>query len=135
MTGYRSKLFRHSCEGGKKCYYAALPEWDDIVDCFPRKIHPTDIDGMVEMNGQFLFLEEKGCGVSLDTGQRLALKRLSTNPNTTVVVFRPGGSKDMQVMIFRAGESTGFRDCSRAQFLHWVQRWARDADNTGRSAS
>lgn len=134
MTGYRCKELRHQCRRDG-CYLDALPNWDEIINCFPHRIRPTDIDGMVEINGHFLFMEEKSAGKGLDTGQRIALKRQSCNPNTTVLVFRPGGSKDMQVMVFRDGESDGFKDCTKSQFLHWIQRWARTADDAGRSAS
>jgi hypothetical protein len=133
VTGYRCSKLRHECTRDG-CYLAALPEWEDIIACFPRNIRPTDIDGMVEINGNFLFLEEKSAKKSLDAGQRIALKELSRNPNTTVLVFRPGRAADMEVMVLKDGQTEGFQDCSKSQFLHWIQRWARNADSTERTA-
>ena len=48
---------------------------------------PTDIDGMVEKNGHFLFLEGKSWRASLTGGQEIALRALSRQPKTTVIVF------------------------------------------------
>lgn len=133
MTGYRSRHFRHKC-AGDGCYVKQLPDWEDIIQRFPRNIRPTDIDGMVEINGHFLFLEEKSAGAPIESGQRMALKSLSRNPNTTVLVFRPAGKRDLEAMVIKDGSTDGFRPCSRTQFLHWIERWATHADSDQRSA-
>jgi len=132
--GYWSHFLRHDC-GGQGCYLEQQTDWLDIINQFPRGIRPTDIDGMVEINSHFLFLEEKGQGKSLDTGQRLAFKRLSCNPNTTVLVFRPGTTADVEAMVWENGETVGFKPCTRRQFLRWIQRWAIHADAEERPAS
>src|SRR5690625_3231713 len=83
MTGYRSKFFRHDCRT-RGCYVSLLPSWDDIIEALPRKIRPTDIDGMIECNGHFLFIEEKSAGKSLEHGQRVAMANIANQPNTRV---------------------------------------------------
>lgn len=135
MTGYRSQFMRHDCGIGVavgNCYFDTLPSWDYLIDCFPRGIRPTDIDGMVEMNGSFLFLEQKGEGVPLQTGQLLAFKRLAELPKVTVVIFRPRGAQDFDVMALPSPAI--WEPVTRADFVSRLQRWTRNADDQGRAA-
>lgn len=132
MTGYRSRFFRHTCQG-QGCYVAQLPSWDDLIECFPRNIRPTDIDGLVEINGHFLFLEEKRAGASPDEGQRRALVELSKRERTTVVFMRPGVVADLDVLVLVGGKGTGWIPYSREEFRTWLVAWAARADM--RSAS
>lgn len=132
MTGYRSSFFRHSCRSAG-CYVDSLPCWDDLIECFPRKIRPTDVDGFVEINGQFLFLEEKQAGAGPDEGQRIALRRLASLPGVTVAFFRPGKASDYEVLIFDGEPAQGWRPCSKHQFFAWLRRWAQRADEMPRA--
>lgn len=122
MTGYMCKEFRHRCSE-KGCYLSLLPSWDDIIERLPGAIRPTDIDGMVECSGHFLFIEEKTAGKSMDEGQRKALVRQGAQPNTTVVVIRPiaGSVTGMQVLWYP--NPNGFQDITRDEFLDWVADW------------
>lgn len=129
MTGYMSSAFRYSCER-YGCYCRQLPSWDDLIPCFPRKIRPTDIDGMVEINDHFLFLEEKKAGVGPDNGQRRALKALATRPRVTTVFFRPGHHSELEVLILTQGDATGWQPVTRAWFKDWLIAWAAAADAT-----
>jgi hypothetical protein len=56
LTGYRSSALRHEClrDG---CFQDRLPSWDWMAGCFPRGIMPTDLDGVVEINGHVLFID------------------------------------------------------------------------------
>lgn len=128
MTGYRSKFFRHDClcQG---CYVQKLPSWDDLIEAFPRSIRPTDIDGMVEINGHILVLEEKCFGKGPDEGQRRALKVLAEGPKTTVVFFRPaveGQDDPLEVLVYPNPQ--GWRQVTRAQFKHWLNAWTVRAE-------
>lgn len=127
MTGYRSQYFRHDCSK-KDCYYEQLPCWDDLIECFPRGIRPTDIDGMVEIQGNVLFLEEKRRGAGPDEGQRRALRAVSRRQGITVAFFRPGKSSELEVLIFNQDEPNGWQPFTREQFGHWLTYWAKDAD-------
>lgn len=127
MTGYRSTFFRHKCASAG-CYIDGLPCWDELIEAFPRKIRPTDVDGFVEINGRFLFLEEKSRGVGPDEGQRRALLRLASLPGVTVAFFRPGQADDLEVLLFDGTEAQGWRPCTRSQFHAWLRRWAHQAD-------
>lgn len=128
MTGYRSCHFRHRCEVDG-CYVEQLPSWDDLIEAFPRRIRPTDIDGMVEINGQFLFIEEKCAGKGPDEGQRRALKAVSSLPGVTVLIFRPvadGEPDPVEVLVFP--NTQGWRRVTRQQLRHWLTVWAVHAD-------
>ncbi len=131
VTGYSSRHFRHSCDRDG-CYYQTLPCWDDLLDCFPRRIRPTDIDGMVEIGGRFLFLEEKRQGKAPDEGQRRALLRLSQYDDITVVFLRPSTTSDLEVLILGDGDPQGWQPQTREQFRAWLRRWAIAADNAPR---
>lgn len=133
VTGYRSSFFRHQC-ATLGCYIDSLPCWDDMIELFPRKIRPTDVDGFVEINGQFLFLEEKVRGKGPEEGQRKALKLLATLPGVTVAFFRPGKVADYEVLIFDGSEPQGWRECSRNQWYAWLRKWAQTADGIGGAA-
>ncbi len=78
---------RHDCKGGRKCYLKSLPDWGFLKDCFPRKIEPTDLDGLVEINGRALILEWKRTGARMTDGQRYALEGLTRGGKDDIVVF------------------------------------------------
>lgn len=128
MTGYRSSFFRHECTQ-KGCYIEQLPNWDDYIECFPRRIRPTDIDGMVEINSNFLFLEEKTSGKGPDEGQRLAFQRLSLLPNVTTVFFRPGGNSELEVLTYSDQRPQGWQPMTNEEFKARLTRWAMRADS------
>lgn len=126
MTGYRSKFFRHNCDDRQACYVESLPLWDDLIECFPRNIRPTDIDGMVEINNHFLFLEEKSAGKHIEEGQRRALQNLAARQDVTVILFRPGAKSDLEVLMFP--EPNGWEPRSRDEFKTWLRDWAASVD-------
>lgn len=128
MTGYRSAFFRHDCVR-RGCYITQLPAWDDLISCFPRRIRPTDVDGFVEINGHFLFLEEKREGVALsDEGQRRALSKLAKHDRVTVLFFRPKGER-VEVLVLGQGPAKGWQEVSREQLKNWLRWWAATADD------
>lgn len=63
-------------------------DWAILDGCFGNtKISPTDIDGMVERNGQVLFLETKKPGVEIPTGQLIAFKTLAKRRRCAVLII------------------------------------------------
>lgn len=127
MTGYRSSFLRHKCATGG-CYIDRLPCWDDLITVFPRGIRPMDVDGMVEINGHFLFLEEKQAGKGVEVGQGAALRMLARLPQVTVVIFRPGVASDFEVLVYDGTAPTGFVPSTSDEFHGWIRRWAQEAD-------
>jgi hypothetical protein len=132
VTGYRSSYFRHDCAGEAGCYVRTLPSWDDLIECFPRGIRPTDVDGMVEINGHVLFLEQKQAGAHLQEGQRRAFLSLAEHDGVTVVVFRPGRRSELEVLILDGTPPVGYQPVDRAWLTDWLRGWAQAADSADR---
>lgn len=132
VTGYRSKFFRHNCDDSG-CFFQSLPSWDEFIEQFPRGIRPTDVDGLVEINDSFLFLEQKGAGVPMPQGQFHAFKRLASRPRVTVVIFRPAAHDDFyEVMVLpRPAE---WETVTADEFKARLSRWAMRADSRGKAA-
>lgn len=136
MTGYRSRHFRWNCND-KGCYHEQLPNWDDLIECFPAGIKPTDIDGLVELNRNFLFLEQKSPGKGIDTGQGMALRGLCRLRGVTAVIFRPAVMSDFECLVYSADgpllpgwePHDGFRPHSRNEFYAWLHEWSFQATN------
>lgn len=82
-------------------FTAKLWPWDWLNECFSGGIRPTDVDGMVERNGHFLFLEGKTSGQSIPKGQEIALKKLSLALADKVLIL---------VLFGRPGQPTSFRE-------------------------
>lgn len=132
MTGYRSSFFRHDCSK-RGCYVDQLPSWNDLIEAFPRGIRPTDVDGMVEINGHVLFMEEKSEGKSLEPGQKYALDALASRPGITVLCMRPH-LDGMEVLILGMGEPKGWQHVTRQQLIDWLRWWATRADRNDTAA-
>lgn len=122
MTGFRHKSFRHKCTD-KGCYIDSLPSWDFLDGAFPRGIIPTDIDGMVEVNGHVLFLEEKRAGTSIKSGQLSAFRALSLLSNVRVALTRPGQVSEMQLLVLDGGRGSGWQDVSRQDYFDFCHTW------------
>lgn len=127
MTGYRSSDLRHNCEQNG-CFQANLPSWDWMRGCFPRGIMPTDVDGMVEIRGSVLFIEQKRPGASLSNGQRIALKTLAAKDRTTVLCLRSTLDGAYECIVFDGTPPTGWRHCTREQVQAWLSHWAETAE-------
>ena len=65
-----------------------IPDWGFLEEIFIRGIRPTDIDGTVEINGYFLFLEWKNKTGKLSTAQSWYFERLTKlSDKITVYIF------------------------------------------------
>lgn len=82
-------------------YRAQLWDWSILNGCFGNtKIRVTDVDGMVERNGRFLFFETKQPSVmSIPRGQMMAYERLMRRGGAVffVVWGQPGSPEAVQV--------------------------------------
>ena len=72
----------------KAKYVANLWDWGFLDGCFGHtKIRVTDLDGLVERNGHFLFIEAKSSGVGVPRGQQILFDRLIESPQNSVLVI------------------------------------------------
>lgn len=132
MTGYRSRHLRHKC-GINGCFIDALPSWDSLLEAanFPRSIRPMDIDGFVEINSHFLFMEQKGESVPLcQGGQSYALRALASLPRVTVVFFRPADDNSYDVIWNTTGGPTAMVRATEQQLGARLHMWALEAERT-----
>lgn len=122
-----SPRYRGACQSEASCIARRFPAWDNLNARLPGKVAVTDIDGMVELSGQFLFLESK-TGREFPDGQRRALLALSESPNVTVLVTRPATRAGLtENLWFVGGHGSGWRDWTSADYWRFINRWIERA--------
>ena len=119
------------CEDGENCYMEQiLPNWAVFNECFlPTKIKITDIDGVVERNGSFLFIEVKQNTKNIPIGQRILFEKLTHNaPHISVLLlYAQGVSKEMNIQeyaVFREGKMTqGWTPTNTEEIKDLITKW------------
>ena len=119
------------CQNGQNCYKEqVLPNWAIFNECFrPTKIKFTDMDGVVERNGQFLFVEVKQNTKSIPIGQRILFEKLTENaPHITVLLlYAFDVSKKMDIQeyaVFKNGNMTqNWTRTNTQEVIERVRRW------------
>ncbi len=105
-------------------------DWSILDGCFGNtRIRPSDVDGMVERNGEFLAIETKGPGAPLPTGQFWMYCALAERPGMTVLILwgHPGRPEEMMVM---DSYSTPKRiPCTLEDVREFVRNWFYIADS------
>ena len=130
--GVGMTTFNHQCKHQDGCWIAtnAAP-FGLLQDCFGGKIRPTDIDGVVERNGEFLFFEWKRNYIPLPTGQRILFERLSAKPGITVFVVwhdtdAPGSIT--KAGLFKNGRYKGEKETDLTGLRKACSQWFEDAE-------
>jgi hypothetical protein len=106
-----------------KLYMDTHWDWACLDGCFGSGIRPSDVDGIVEVNGHFLLMETKSPSAHLSIGQR---RMFLAFPGLVIVVWgEPGAPKEMLVLdhgdeVRPLGTATldDFRKRVRAWFLY-----------------
>lgn len=63
-------------------------DWAILKDCFGGKIEPSDIDGQIERNGFFLYLEAKSPNVKIPLGQEILMQnRVRDGISTYIIIW------------------------------------------------
>jgi hypothetical protein len=99
-------------------------------DCFPGRIGMSDVDGVVEQSGRFLFLEWKSHGASLTTGQRIMFEQLtSLSPDPLkVVVMVIGGDPELMTVetlqVFHSGKSQSVASIDLDGLKERIRKWS-----------
>lgn len=126
------RVMRWDCEA-KGCYRQLMPRLGAFDDCFDGKIGMSDVDGVVEVRGRFLFLEWKSAGGAVTTGQRIMFERMTgLSPKITVIVVA-GHPREMTVetvTVFHGGRGGKSEPCDllglKARIFAWQERAKRD---------
>ena len=121
---------RWDCSPDKDGCYRRLgqPDLTVLDECFPGRIAMTDVDGLVEINGRFLFIEWKRGG-DVPAGQRIMFEKLTRHPEFTILVIL-GDPRTMVVErydVFRDGKRKGWRECGLSELKRHVRAWAERA--------
>jgi hypothetical protein len=129
VSGYVSSALRHECDRDG-CYQDRLPSWDWMRGCFPRGSMPTDLDGVVEINGHVLFIEQKGRGGFVSGGQARTLRVLEQFPDAAVWLIRQTDDPKVFECIYRDGDTapSGWHRYTVEQMRTWLRTWSDAAD-------
>lgn len=109
-----------------QAFVNGLWDWSILDGCFgDTKVKPTDIDGFIERNGYFLFIESKNIGVSVPQGQRILHKRLVDTGVFTVVILWGNATTNTptHTQIIWGGGITEIKSTNIDQFRGVVSRW------------
>ena len=122
---------RWNCDD-KGCFRQICPKLGAFDNCFPGKIGMSDVDGIVEIAGRFLFLEWKAQGGGVTTGQRIMFEQLtslSPDPMKVTVIVVGGQPRDMlieTVQVFHSGAGQPVEPCDfdglKARIKSWADR-------------
>lgn len=101
MSNDGSNPMRHDCVV-KGCFNKKKrPKIERFAKCFPRKIAMSDIDGVVEQNGRFMFLEWKSHQGDLSYGQRTTFEKMTLVSGKFFVIVICGNAETMEVTHLR----------------------------------
>ncbi len=110
----------------------SLPDWSILDGCFGQtNIKPSDVDGCVERNGLFLFLEHKGSGVGIKQGQARLFKAMAAQGNT-VIVFWGVGREIEEILVYQSGRELVKVKASLSDLRREVSAWYERVDNFSR---
>lgn len=129
LPGYNPILW--DCEQQGCWNVKCRPNIEYFKGALPRKIAMTDLDGTVEVNGHFLFLEWKSYVGEIPTGQRIYFQRLTSLSEKITAVVVAGNSETMQVDAIRVihnGRLADWKDCDLEGLFERIERWSSKAD-------
>lgn len=111
------------------CYWRDLvPDWGNMVHCFDRGAGLTDIDGFIECNNHFLFIEWKSDGKDLTRGQEIAFERLDKASGRIHILLVEGDPKGPTLTRFkRIGPDSEWRDDKTLEQI--LKEWWKWADS------
>ena len=122
---------RWDCSPDRDGCYRRLgqPDLTVLDECFPGRIGMTDVDGLVEISGQFLFIEWKRRG-DVPVGQRIMFERLTRHPEFTILVILgdPGdhGGRALSTCSGTGGAGAG-APATCSELKRHVRVWAERA--------
>lgn len=101
-----------------------LWDWGFLDDCFDgTKIRLSDIDGYVERNGHFLFVEAKSPGKPIPRGQQLSFSALNNAGHTVMVIWGERNQPEQMQIWHRTRGVTAARAASIETIKEYVRNW------------
>jgi len=109
-------------------YCAGLWDWKILAECFPgTKIKPTDIDGAVERNYKFLWIETKAPEVVIPQGQEIFYKRLAKRGDLVLIVWSTTNEPVALRMLYRNAQRD-IDPCDLPRLQEVVTNWFKWAN-------
>ncbi|KKM95369.1 hypothetical protein LCGC14_1188930 [marine sediment metagenome] len=113
----------------RRAYGDAAWDWSLLNGCFgDSKIRPSDIDGVIERKGHYLYLEAKPSRGHLGQGQRILLEGLCKQPNNIVIVVWGDNENPERMQIMQGGEVYPAQPTDRDGFRKAVADWYKMAN-------
>ncbi len=122
---------RHNCET-HGCYLKIqTPDWGFLDNSFSGKIRVSDIDGIVEANGNLLILEWKGTGVPVTKGQEIMFNMATRKNNLHVFVINGNAEKSVceHIKIYANGDIIYNEDCCNEKLGRMCALWETKSRN------
>ena len=107
-------------------YQESLWDWTAYNDCFGGNIRISDIDGVVERNGNFLWIETKGIDADVTTGQAILFDQLIKLPGHHVLIIYGDTDKPHS---YRFWGHYKRRQCTQEDIEAILKRWYAVADS------
>ena len=124
MNGHNP--LRWDCEKqgcfNKKC----RPKIEQFAECLPGRIAFSDVDGIVEINGNFLLLEWKSFLGDIPDGQRIMYEQMTQNDNFTVVIIA-GNAETMEIQsvkVVHKGCAGKWQVCTLKELKDKIRAWS-----------
>ena len=108
----------------------SLWDWEFLNECWGGRIRPTDVDGVVERNGYFLFLEGKPAGGEITKGQEILFKKLTENFRSASVLIlfgEPGFPQEFERI--QNGRISPRKKCNRERIQTICKAWYNAVDS------
>jgi hypothetical protein len=103
---------------------------EHLAQCFPRGINFTDLDGFVELGGNFLVVEFKMNGADATGGQQRAFQALTAlSERIKVLVVRCDyrTSEIFGLKVIKGGHVGEWKECDFDRFIQFLTHWAARA--------
>jgi len=114
-----------------EAFVGQLWDWAILDGCFGEtRIRPSDVDGIVERNGSFLFLEAKGPDVGISAGQIRTFRALAVRGDTVIILWGNPGQPEYMMVLSPDG-TTPRIPCNLADVRSLVADWYESTDKGG----
>lgn len=129
MNGYNETNLRNP--------NAELIDWGFLNNCFGEsKIKVSDIDGVVERNGSFLYLESKRHNETMKNGQKFTLEAFAREGHTVILIIGRPQDETMEFELWyrKRGKVIRLKPERYPQNIEGLQAcvsdWYKKADST-----
>ena len=110
-------------------FVSTLWDWKCLDGCFGNtRIRPTDVDGFVERNGHFLWIETKSAGVCIPVGQQRTFDALVKLSRFTVLIIWGEPQSPVELLLIRPKGHSHYPGASITKLRHIVRFWFAYAD-------